>query len=274
MREALLQPRVDGHLEGEARAAVAERAHRLGALVQVRHDDQPREVLPVLIAADEPERRVVRKGVGRRRLDRVAALGERRVPARGRARSGLTNTSPSTPSSFSSGPKPRLAAIPSERPAVRPEEEEELLRAHRADHVGADERRFVVGRVGQQIAIGAERRRRSVVEDAGSDRPRSRRRRCPCRARRSSCRSTPARRRRTTPTRCVSRRPIAAMRRNVLGLGRASKPSTASSMYGRFSAGSIDEKPATPPVPGPRRWTSGPIALVLRHAGGRSAFQR
>ena len=61
--------------------------------------------------------------------------------------------------------------------------------------------------------------------------------------------------------RFVSRRPIAAMRRNGDGCGRASKPSTTSSMYGRFSAGSIDEKPATPPVPGPRRWTSGPIAL-------------
>ena len=73
--------------------------------------------------------------------------------------------SPTTPLSFSSGPKPRLAAIPSERPGGEAEEEEELLRVHLADHVGADKRSLVAAGIGQQVAIGAEGRRRSVVED-------------------------------------------------------------------------------------------------------------
>ena len=37
---------------------------------------------------------------------------------------------------------------------------------------------------------------------------------------------------------------------------------TASSITGRFNAGSIVENPATPPLPGPQRCTSGPIAFA------------
>src|SRR4051812_1587498 len=60
-REAFLQTRVDGHLEREARAAVAERAHGFGTLVETRENHETREMLPVLIASDDPEGRVVRE---------------------------------------------------------------------------------------------------------------------------------------------------------------------------------------------------------------------
>src|SRR4051812_37479900 len=76
-----------------------------------------------------------------------------------------------------------------------------------------------------------------------------------------------------TLTRFDSRRPMAAIRRNVRGLGRASKPSTASLSDGRFNDGSIVEKPATPPEPGPSRCTSGPIALCCG-TPAVAAFQR
>src|SRR5207245_10225166 len=72
----LRQPRIDGHREREPRPAVAERADGLRALIQIRHDDQPREVLAVLVAREQPEVVAARKLVGRAELQRVAALRE------------------------------------------------------------------------------------------------------------------------------------------------------------------------------------------------------
>ena len=61
IRESFLEPRVDGHLEREARAPVAECAHRFGPLIQLRHDHQAREVLAVLVPADDRRTCVVRE---------------------------------------------------------------------------------------------------------------------------------------------------------------------------------------------------------------------
>jgi hypothetical protein len=51
-----------------------------------------------------------------------------------------------------------------------------------------------------------------------------------------------------------------AMRVTQDGAGRNWKPTTISFMLGRFRSGSTALKPGVPPVPGPHRSTSGPLA--------------
>jgi len=67
--EAFLDARIDRHLEGEAVRPCAERAHRLGALVQARKNHSRAKCCPILITADDAERDVRAERCRSRRLD-------------------------------------------------------------------------------------------------------------------------------------------------------------------------------------------------------------